>query len=84
MAASLRVLAAVAEVNDFKYQITSLPIGGAAIDEGLSSLSEKTLAVCQKSDTILLEAIGGPKWAVFNQIRQLLNILKGASMRQRI
>ena len=62
MEAGLSVLAAVTKGTTFEYRLNTLPFGGAAIDAGLTSLPHATLEACQKSDAILLAAIGGPKW----------------------
>jgi len=37
-------------------------IGGVAIDQVGVALPEDTLKMCQKSDAVLLGAVGGPKW----------------------
>lgn len=37
-------------------------IGGSAIDEEGTPLSEKTIQLCKNSDAVLLGAVGGPKW----------------------
>ena len=37
-------------------------MGGCSIDKYGSSLTEETLADCQASDSVLLGAVGGPKW----------------------
>lgn len=82
MDAGLKVLEAVSQINDFKYQIKSVPFGGAAIDQTGDPLPTETLNTCRQSDAILLSAIGGPKWdqakkrpeAGLLQIRQELNL----------
>jgi 3-isopropylmalate dehydrogenase len=37
-------------------------IGGCAIDRQGSALPEKTIALCERSDAVLLGSVGGPKW----------------------
>jgi 3-isopropylmalate dehydrogenase len=37
-------------------------MGGCSIDKYGSSLTDETLADCQASDSVLLGAVGGPKW----------------------
>ena len=37
-------------------------VGGAAIDESGSALTDETLKLCKRSDAVLLGAVGGPKW----------------------
>ncbi|CAM9137684.1 unnamed protein product [Discosporangium mesarthrocarpum] len=46
----------------FKLNFKKALIGGAAIDEAGSPWPDATLEQAQKSDSILLAAIGGPKW----------------------
>lgn len=36
--------------------------GGASIDAHGTALTDEVLAACQKSDAVLLAAVGGPKW----------------------
>ncbi|MTV81570.1 3-isopropylmalate dehydrogenase [Secundilactobacillus folii] len=62
MAAGLKVLAAVSEGQNFDYQLHEMPFGGAGIDQAGDPLPAEALQTAQKSDAILLAAIGGPKW----------------------
>lgn len=62
MQAGLKVLQAVSQNSDFNYTIHSVPFGGEAIDKTGDPLPQSTLEACQKSDAVLLSAIGGPKW----------------------
>lgn len=57
-----RVLRAVAARFGHKFQFTTCPMGGNAIDSHGNPLPDETLAACKKSDAILLGAVGGPKW----------------------
>ncbi len=45
-----------------QFNYTEVLAGGAAIDEYGIPLPAETLATCQKSDAVLLGAVGGPKW----------------------
>ena len=56
-----RVLQVVAERAGHRFQFSSHPIGGCAIDEFGTPLPGDTLAACRDSDAILLGAVGGPK-----------------------
>ena len=47
---------------DFKYEY--LLAGGCAIDEKGTPLPEETLEACKNSDSVLLGAVGGPKWDI--------------------
>ena len=43
---------------EFKYALA----GGCAIDEFGEALPQSTIDICSDSDSILLGAVGGPKW----------------------
>ncbi|MEM9303786.1 MAG: 3-isopropylmalate dehydrogenase [Pseudomonadota bacterium] len=57
------VLSAAARQAGEDWTLEIAPIGGAAIDETGVPLPRQTLSLCQRSDAILLGAVGGPKWA---------------------
>jgi 3-isopropylmalate dehydrogenase len=57
MEAAIRVLDAIGE---FEYDEQLL--GGASIDAHGIALTDETLAACKASDSVLLAAVGGPKW----------------------
>lgn len=59
---AVRVLEAVAEKYDHKFEFTPYLIGGCAIDATGAPLPEKTVEGCLASDSALLGAVGGPKW----------------------
>ena len=48
--------------HSFKYEY--LLAGGCAIDEKGTPLPDETLEACRNSDSILLGAVGGPKWDI--------------------
>ena len=48
--------------HNFKYEY--LLAGGCAIDEKGTPLPEETLEACKNSDSVLLGAVGGPKWDI--------------------
>jgi 3-isopropylmalate dehydrogenase len=58
MPPALEVLRAVG--TDFAYE--EHPFGGASIDAHGVALTDETLEACQRSDAVLLAAVGGPKW----------------------
>ncbi len=60
--AAHRVLQVVAEKFGHVFEFSSHPIGGISIDTFGEPLTDATIAACQKSDAILLGAVGGPKW----------------------
>lgn len=57
-----RVLHKVNERFDLGLQFDTALVGGAAVDAEGEPLPQKTLEQAQKSDAILLGAVGGPKW----------------------
>ena len=44
------------------FDISTSPVGGAAIDELGTPLPDETLAMCRDADAVLFGAVGGPKW----------------------
>jgi len=62
LAASRKVLAAVAEAFDHAFEMQEYLIGGCAIDEWGTALPDDSLAACLEADAVLLGAVGGPKW----------------------
>ena len=50
----------LSELGDFSF--TELPFGGASIDAHGVALTDEVLAECRASDSVLLAAVGGPKW----------------------
>ena len=59
---AVRVLEAVAEKYNHKFTFTSYLIGGCAIDATGAPLPPETVEGCLASDSVLLGAVGGPKW----------------------
>ena len=62
VAEAVRVLNAIAQKFGHTFEFTERLMGGCSIDAYGSSLTDETLADCQKSDAVLLGAVGGPKW----------------------
>ncbi len=56
------VLEAVGKKFNHKFNFTECDIGGAAIDKYGIPLPEDTVKKCLESDSVLLGAVGGPKW----------------------
>ena len=63
VAAGQAVLSAIGARYGHQFDFHEALIGGAAIDATGDPLPEATLAQCQRSDAILLGAVGGPKWS---------------------
>lgn len=59
---TLLVLDKIAKKYSHNFEYTSLLAGGCAIDETGIPLPEETIEKCLKSDSVLLGAVGGPKW----------------------
>ena len=53
-------LEVLGELGDFSF--TELPFGGASIDAHGTALTDDVLAECRASESVLLAAVGGPKW----------------------
>jgi len=59
---AVRVLEVIASKYNHTFNFQERPMGGCSIDKYGSSLTDETLADCQASDSVLLGAVGGPKW----------------------
>ncbi len=59
---AVKVLEAVGEKKGIEFKFTPYLIGGAAIDATGKPLPEETVKGCLASDSVLLGAVGGPKW----------------------
>lgn len=57
-----KVLEKVGNLCGHTFNFTRYLIGGAAIDEYGIPLPEETVTGCKNSDSVLLGAVGGPKW----------------------
>ena len=59
---ALRVLDAVAEKYGHTFRYVEADMGGVAIDRWGEALPAAELEKCMTSDSVLLGAVGGPKW----------------------
>ncbi len=59
---AVRVLETIASKYNHGFNFQERFMGGCSIDKYGSSLTDETLADCQASDSVLLGAVGGPKW----------------------
>lgn len=59
---AVEVLKKTADKFGHKFNFTPYLIGGAAIDATGKPLPEETVKGCLASDSVLLGAVGGPKW----------------------
>lgn len=62
MAEALKVLDAVENKYNVKFERTFGNVGGAGIDNEGKALPEATVEICKNSDAILFGSVGGPKW----------------------
>jgi 3-isopropylmalate dehydrogenase len=60
--AAVNVLQECAREFGHQFEITEMPVGGAAIDKTGGPLPDETLQACRKADAVFLGAVGGPKW----------------------
>ena len=61
-AAAVRVLEAVGRNSSCQFALNYGDIGGIAIDRHGVALPQDTLRLCKRCDSVLLGAVGGPKW----------------------
>ena len=59
---AVAVLEVVAEKFGHTFNFTPYLIGGAAIDATGNPLPQETVDGCLAADSVLLGAVGGPKW----------------------
>ena len=59
---ALKVLDAVAKIYGHQFSYTDVDMGGCAIDKWGDPLPAEMLEKCVSSDSVLLGAVGGPKW----------------------
>jgi len=61
-AEAVKVLQVIGNRFGHEFSLQYGLVGGTAIDETGEALPKDTLRICQKSDAVLLGAVGGPKW----------------------
>lgn len=59
---AIKVLEAVGAKFGHEFSFTYTDMGGCAIDKYGIPLPEETVKICKASDSVLLGAVGGPKW----------------------
>ena len=62
MAEALRVLDAIENKYDVRFERTHANVGGAGIDNEGKALPDSTVDICRAADAILFGSVGGPKW----------------------
>lgn len=59
---AVKTLNKIGELYGHKFSFTEKPAGGIAIDTCGCPLPQDTIDACKASDSVLLGAVGGPKW----------------------
>lgn len=59
---ALKVLDKVALKYGHTFEYTYVDMGGCSIDKFGVPITDEGIALCKKSDSVLLGAVGGPKW----------------------
>ncbi|MFA0814427.1 MAG: 3-isopropylmalate dehydrogenase [Anaerofustis sp.] len=59
---AVKVLDKIGERFAHTFQFTDVLMGGCAIDATGVPLPDETVTICKQSDSVLLGAVGGPKW----------------------
>lgn len=62
VAEALKVMKKSEELFGYRFETEEGLFGGIAIDQTGTPLPQETLEMCQRSDAVLLGAVGGPKW----------------------
>ena len=62
VAEALKVLEALKQDHGLQVETEEALIGGVAYDATGTPFPEATLKLCQQADSVLLGAVGGPKW----------------------
>ena len=59
---AIKVLNVVGEKYGHSFEYTEVDIGGCSIDKYGVPITEEGMALCKSADSVLLGAVGGPKW----------------------
>ena len=59
---AVRALDKIAEKYNHKFNYTYVDIGGCSIDKYGVPITDENMEKCKTSDSVLLGAVGGPKW----------------------
>ena len=59
---AIKVLDAVCKKYGHSFNYTEVDIGGCSIDKYGVPITEEGMNICKSSDSVLLGAVGGPKW----------------------
>jgi 3-isopropylmalate dehydrogenase len=59
---ALKVLDAICKKYGHEFSYTEVDIGGCSIDKHGVPITKEGMDICKNSDSVLLGAVGGPKW----------------------
>lgn len=62
MDSAVKVLEVVSKLYKVEFTFETHDIGGIAVDNHGTPLPQSTIEACKKADSVLLGAVGGPKW----------------------
>ncbi len=62
VAEAVKVLNVIGEKYNHSFEYTYVDIGGCSIDKFGVPMTDEGMAKCKDSDSVLLGAVGGPKW----------------------
>lgn len=72
-----KVIEAVGEKYNHSFELKEGLLGGCAIDATGEPFPKETLELCKSSDAVLLGAVGGPKWTIFRETKDLKQAFLG-------
>ena len=59
---AIKVLDAICKKYSHQFSYTEVDIGGCSIDKYGVPITDEGMALCKSADSVLLGAVGGPKW----------------------
>lgn len=59
---AIKVLEAIGKKYSHTFNYTEVDIGGCSIDKHGVPITDEGMAICKSADSVLLGAVGGPKW----------------------
>lgn len=62
VAEAIKVLNRIAEKYHHSFEYTYVDIGGCSIDKYGVPITDEGMTLCKSTDSVLLGAVGGPKW----------------------
>lgn len=62
VAEAIKVLDVIAEKYNHSFEYTYVDIGGCSIDKYGVPITDEGMKLCKEADSVLLGAVGGPKW----------------------